>query len=344
MEINHQELGIEMASEHIRRISARICEFVVGVYFVVGALPKAWDINRFSVQMSAYHVIPEKAWLPWFALTTLFLEMSLGVALLLGLRLRGVTIVALQLMLAFFTVLIIYAWVFYGLKDCGCFPLLKMSPPVSIAKNVVLALLGLVVWKVLIRNSGADAGETETPAVTVGKFPSWRGAAVRFVIAFLAAAAAVGYAAPRVEHIAQTTPPTTDKGKGGEAGIDFGQFVFMTDMGSYDLGKGIYLVPVLSMTCEDCMGKVPLLNELMSQPGMPPMVALCYEDKAGDLDNFRGQTQPMFPLHALGNQPLLYFNLRGEDPFRLTLVRDGRAIAHWDERVPSTEEVTEALK
>jgi hypothetical protein len=300
------------------------------------------DINRFAVQMSAYHVITDKAYLPWFALATLFAEMALGVALLLGLRLRGVTVLALELMLALFTALIIYAWVFYGLEDCGCFPLLKMSPPVSIAKNVVLFALGLVAWRVLVRKSMAGEAGTDLCVESTGSACSWKGAAVRFVIAFFAAAAAVGYAAPRVEHIAVTPP--AHKGSGGEVGIDYAQFVFMTDMGSYDLGKGVYLVPILSMTCEDCMGKVSLLNDLMSQPGMPPMVALCYEDKPGDLDNFRGQSQPMFPLHALGDQPLLYFNLRGKDPFRLTLVRDGRALIHWDEKVPTVQEVADALK
>lgn len=327
----------------IKRIAARGCELVVGLFFVVGAVPKAADINRFSVQMSAYHVISDKALLPWFALATLFAEMALGVALLLGLRLRGVTVLCLELMLVFFTVLILYAWLVHGLEDCGCFPLVKMTPPVSIAKNVVLFLLGLVVWRVLLRKPVAEADETDIPDISAGGTPAWRGTLVRFVIAFAAASAAVGYAGPRVEHIAQTTTPATGSANAGEAGIDYGQFVFDTDMGSYNLGKGTYLVPILSMTCEHCMTNVPLLNDLMSQPGMPPMVALCYEDKEGDLINFQVQTQPMFPLHALGNQPLLYFNLRGEEPFRLSLVRDGHALAHWDGKVPPAEEVAGAL-
>ncbi len=331
-----------MLSLNAKRGAARVCELVIGLFFVVGAVPKAADINRFSVQMSAYHVITDKAYLPWFALATLFAEMSLGVALLLGLRLKGVTVLCLQLMLAVFTGLILYAWLVHGLEDCGCFPLIKMTPPVSIAKNVALFALGCVVWRVLVRKPKTDDLERELSGETTEKTASWRGPALRFVLAFAAAAAAVGYAALRVEHIATAAPAGTAKGE--KAGIDFSQFVFVTDMGSFDLGKGTYLVPILSMTCEECMGKVPLLNDLMSQPGLPPMVALCYEDKPGDLDDFRGKTQPMFPLHALGDQPLLYFNLRGEDPFRLTLVRDGHVLAHWDGKVPPAQEVTGALK
>jgi len=329
--------------------------------FVAGAVPKVLDINRFSVQMSAYHVINDKALLPWFALATISCEMSLGVALLLGLRLRGITVLALELMLAVFTTLILYAWLVHGLEDCGCFPLIKMTPPVSIAKNVALFLMGLVVWRFLARRpevvADSTAGSAESAALQSGESGhsviarpfrflmgsvSRRDAAARFVIAFAAAAGAVGYAAPRVEHIAQAVSPATGEG-GGEAGIDFGQFVFDTEMGAYDLGEGVHLVPILSMTCEECMGKVPELNKLMSQPDMPPMVALCYEDKEGDLINFQAQTQPLFPLHPLGNQPLLYFNLRGTDPFRLNLVRDGRAVAHWDGKVPAAQEVADAL-
>ena len=332
-----------MASERIKRNVARLCEIVAGAYFVIGAIPKAMDINRFSVQMSAYQVITDKALLPWFALATLFAEIALGVALLVGLRLRGVTVLALQAMLLVFTGLIVYAWAFHGLEDCGCFPLLKMSPPVSIAKNVVLFAMGLFVWHALIRSPRLEARQESDPLLR-GRFGGgWPGIAARFSVSLLAAVAAVAYAAPRVERIAQVSANPQEKG-GDTAGIDYAQFVFTTDMGSFDLGKGVHLVPILSMTCEDCMGKVPLLNDLMAQPGMPPMVALCYEDKAGDLDNFRGQTQPMFPLHALGDQPLLYFNLRGQDPFRITLVRDGRALAHWDGRVPAAQEVSDALE
>jgi hypothetical protein len=331
-----------MINANAKRIAARGCEFIVGLYFLIGAVPKALDINRFSVQMSAYHVITNKAYLPWFALATLFAEMSLGTALLLGLRLRGLTILCLQLMLAFFTVLILYAWLVHGLEDCGCFPLVKMTPPVSIAKNVVLFVFGCIAWQVLVRRSAASVVGTGIIGDTAGKNPTWHGAALRFVIAFVAAAAAVAYAAPRVEHI-KTTPPA-GTAKETKAGIDYSQFSFMTDMGSFDLGKGTYLVPILSMTCDECKSHVPQLNDLMSQPDMPPMVALCYEDDPGDLDKFRGETQPLFPLHALGNQPLLYFNLRGDGHFRLTLVRDGRTLANWDDKVPAADAVTAALK
>ncbi len=331
-----------MMNTTVKRFLARGCELVIGLFFVVGAVPKALDINRFSVQMSAYHVVTDKAYLPWFALFTLSAEMALGVAMLLGLRLRGLTVLCLELMLTVFTVLIVYAWLVHGLEDCGCFPLVKMTPPVSIAKNVLLFLLGCVSWQVLVRKPAASTVETAlTDEVTEKPF-SWRGAALRFVIAFAAAAGAVGYAAPRVEQIATAPPVATANGE--TAGIDYSQFVFMTDMGSFDLGKGTYLVPILSMTCDECKSHVPELNELMSQPDMLPMVALCYEDAPGDLDKFRAETQPLFPLHVLGNQPLLYFNLRGDGHFRMSLVRDGRALKHFDDKVPTAEEVTATLK
>jgi len=332
-----------MMSSKAKRVLARVCEFLIGLYFVVGALPKAYDINSFSVQMSAYHVITNKAYLPWFALANLFIEISLGVALLLGLRLRGLTVVCLQLLLVFFTSLILYAWLVYGLEDCGCFPLVKMTPPVSIAKNVVLFVMGCVVWRVLVRKSAVEAVAEDIADEAVAQPGSWRGAVVRFVVAFIAAAATVAYAAPHVEKIATTAPAETG-GKTQEPSIDYGQFVFDTDMGPFDLGKGTYLVPIMSMSCDDCKSRVPTLNDLMSQMNMPRMVALCYEEDAGDLDKFRGETQPYFPLHALGNQPLLYFNLRGDSHFRLTLVRDGRAVKHWNGEVPTPQQVLEALK
>lgn len=92
------------------------------------------------------------------------------------------------------------------------------------------------------------------------------------------------------------------------------------------------------------MAKVPEINELMFLPGMPPVIALCFEEESGEMERFRNDTQPMFPLYSLIGRPLVYFSLRGEDSFRISLVRGGKAVAVWDGKLPSPEELLSLLK
>ncbi|HOV60399.1 MAG TPA: hypothetical protein PK349_04970, partial [Candidatus Hydrogenedentes bacterium] len=99
--------------------TARALEILIGLYLVVGALPKGLNINHFAVQMSAYKVLPDPSWLPPAALATLLLEMFLGMSMLLGLRFRGLVLALYQGMLVFFSGLILYAWLVHGLEDCG---------------------------------------------------------------------------------------------------------------------------------------------------------------------------------------------------------------------------------
>jgi hypothetical protein len=100
----------------------------------------------------------------------------------------------------------------------------------------------------------------------------------------------------------------------------------------------------MSMTCEECMAKVPEINELMLLPGIPPVIALCYEEEPGEMERFRNDTQPLFPLHSLIGRPLVYYSLRGEDSFRLSLVRGGTAVGVWDGKLPSPEELMALLE
>ncbi len=100
---------------------------------------------------------------------------------------------------------------------------------------------------------------------------------------------------------------------------------------------------MLSMDCPHCMEEMPHLNELVFEPGLPPLVALCLEENEGDMLDFTLATNPQFPMHNLGNQVRLYFNLIGDDTFRLYYIEDGRAVAFWDGRVPETPEIREAL-
>jgi|GEM_PF-504682 len=321
---------------------ARFLEIAIGVYFIAGALPKIFDVDKFTIQMAAYKVIESPAWLEPAVLFTVFLEICLGMFLILRVRLKGFTIITLQGLIVVFTALIVYAWRVHGLEDCGCFPVFKMSPPVSIAKNVfILAASVFIFWRLVLREYGAETGlrlfltrllsqEILRQAFTIRKVAA-------FLFSIVLGLASSVYACKTMDKEALINRTADD------AGV-FRQFELFMNEGYFNLGEGLYLVPIMSASCPECKAKVPELNNLFGNPDLPQMVALCYEEAPGELDEFRALTTPIFPVHSLGDRSLLYFSLIEKEPFRLVLVEDGKALASWDGFVPDAEVILNALQ
>ncbi|HDP35432.1 MAG TPA: hypothetical protein ENN29_10020 [Candidatus Hydrogenedentes bacterium] len=323
-----------MAQYRKSYIIARSLEIVIGLYFIAGAIPKGLDIEKFAVQVAAYKVIQTPEMLLTTALFTLFVEIGLGVALVFGLRLRGLTVWVMQAMLLFFTALIVYAWLAHGLEDCGCFPVFKMSPEVSLVKNGMIVAAGIfILWELVWR---ADRGNIERAAVL--RRPrrpfAWGGAKIAVAVALASAATAYAYCG--IDW--QSFLPHED------SDVSYAQFEIYIPEGYFNLGSGLYLVPVMSASCSECMEKIPEINELWFMPDIPPIIGLCYEDKPGDLDVFKGYAQPMFPIHSLGDRIMLYYALIAEESFRLGLVYNGSLIAFWDGYVPPYEEIMEIVE
>lgn len=299
----------------------RLAELLVGAVFIAGAVLKAYDINTFAVQIFAYGVIENKALLPWAALGTLLIETFLGVALVLQLRRCYLVHAALQVLLIAFTLLILYGWVFFDIEDCGCFGPLEMSPGISIAKNIALMLLAGLGWYAAWRHP---------------RMESVSALYLKLVFSVISSAALVAYAYSALDRAASASS--------GGPGAIFSQFVVETEEGVYDLGTGEYIVVILSLTCDECIHEVPVLNQLLIHPDLPPAVALCLEEEEGGLERFKAEVNPEFPLHSLGNRPLLYFSLIGQDTFRMYYVRDGAPVHFWDAHPPEITELLEYVR
>ncbi|MBN2308623.1 MAG: hypothetical protein JXR94_06605, partial [Candidatus Hydrogenedentes bacterium] len=69
-------------------------ERILGLLFVVAAALKALDLADFAVQIAYYHVFEEPLLWKISAVGAIFAETALGMALLVGLRLRGLTLAA----------------------------------------------------------------------------------------------------------------------------------------------------------------------------------------------------------------------------------------------------------
>ena len=90
------------AAGKIRLIAGWI-EVLLGLTFILSATLKALDIDKFAVQVWYYGVIREPILIRFAALATVLVETSIGIALLVGWRLRGWTLSAVFAMLAGFT-------------------------------------------------------------------------------------------------------------------------------------------------------------------------------------------------------------------------------------------------
>ncbi len=97
----------------------RICQIAIGGVFIYAALPKIGDLESFAGQIHNYRLLP----LPvenLFAMTLPWIELVIGLALVLGIRSRSGAVLATGLM-AVFMVAIAQA-VARGLDiECGCF-------------------------------------------------------------------------------------------------------------------------------------------------------------------------------------------------------------------------------
>jgi hypothetical protein len=129
-------------------------------------------------------------------------------------------------------------------------------------------------------------------------------------------------------------------GEAGEAAAksEFGKFSFDWEGKRCDLSKGLYLIAMLSDTCEHCAQVVGTLNALNERPGMPAVVGLILGE-GETLNQFRRNFAPRFPTRLI---PVLdFFNLIGDAPPRFHLVRDGRAVKFWDTDPPAANVLQE---
>ena len=125
-----------------------------------------------------------------------------------------------------------------------------------------------------------------------------------------------------------------------DASRPFQKFQFSAGGERFNLGEGEYLVAFLSPTCEHCQSWVEELNEFAGLEGAPTLVSLLFgaEDER---EEFQAITNPVFPTPLV--EPLDFFEFV-EIPPRLIYLRDGRQVRHWDDELPSPEELLEAVR
>ena len=118
-----------------------------GIWLVAGAAKLA-DLEHFRTQVAAYDVLPHALVAP-FAFALPFVEVGIGLYLLVGLWIRPVAIVACVLM-AVFIAAQAQAWYRGLVLDCGCFGAISQQKVglATILRDAALGLpsLAMAIW------------------------------------------------------------------------------------------------------------------------------------------------------------------------------------------------------
>ncbi len=292
-------------------------EKLLGALFVASAILKAVDLEAFGVQISYYHIVKLPALVWTVAIGALAAETLLGVAMLVGLRLRGWTFAIVAAMLLGFTAVITYSWFYYDLEDCGCFgAYLPMGPAASIGKNVAFLVLTAFAWWAL---HGKTTPEWARPN------PSRRMHIAKTVTGIVCAALVVTAGIFRVE---PTPPPPAD--------CRFG-YQFEANGQSWDLSQGRYLIAIFSADCDHCKAAAEVVNEFAYIPDLPPVVALMMGGKE-EIEDFRAETDAEFPLHPI-ESGIEWAAFLIDAPPRYFLIEDCQEIQSWNTDPPTLDEL-----
>lgn len=252
----------------------------------------------------------------------------MGMSLIVSKRFRMISLKASLGILVFFTGIIIYGWLFKGLKDCGCFgSFIKMSPFTSIIKNLILIAMTIVAMIGAKRNA--------IPEPVAMTYPS------RFKTAFIAFCPLLLIGSLGWNYIGKPakplSPEITVQASASADDRPFSEFKVQDDsQNMLDLGKDRYLVAFLSDSCNHCQETVSELNEFPKKIDGVPVIGLILGEE-DTLRQFREQFLPKFPTALM--EPLKFFEFIGDAPPRFYLVQDGKPIKHWDDQLPKIDEL-----
>lgn len=121
-----------------------------GLLFIYSGYFKILDLDNFAKIIMMYDIIPE-IFVPYCAIIIAFLEMVLGILLLIGFRIRAASFVTI-LLTFLFTVLIGINVVRGKNFDCGCFELSyfgikeEIGIPLMLRDLVIIALMAVVFY------------------------------------------------------------------------------------------------------------------------------------------------------------------------------------------------------
>jgi len=128
-----------------KQILAKTGLTIIGLILLLSGFVKAFDVTGFAEQIGQYGFQN----INFVAPLIVVIELILGICLLLRIRIKVISLLSL-LMIFLFTLLYGYALFSHKMYECGCFgkiEFLKLPPAITIAKNIILMIWLLLIYK-----------------------------------------------------------------------------------------------------------------------------------------------------------------------------------------------------
>jgi len=285
---------------HLKKIleskySVLIIQIILGGLFILSAYSKIIMPGVVEIILVDHGIFKDRITAGYFVRILIGGELSLGLLLLQKNYLKKVIIPLTILLLAAFTIYLLYTGIILGDKDnCGCFgEMVKMSPIESILKNILMIILSATLF-ILNKKEG---NKIILPLILLL-------ISFSFVFAF----------AP-VKNVKD---------------FKFSKYTSFEEKGRVDLSSGEKIVAVFNLECDHCQEVSRELSSLIKKNSRIPEVYILFFKEGNTTPlMFQQITGSNFPYHIISVHE--FFDLIGSSPPRLYWIKDGAIKKIWDE-------------
>ena len=132
-----------LSSSGVLRLTIRL---LLGAFFIGTAVLKLLSIDNFEVYIYSFGLF-SYTWTTFFSRLLIFIELFIGISLILKICFKQIWWL-IMLMMAGFTLFLVYAAIFRNDSNCHCFgDLIELNPTQSIIKNIITIALLLLIRK-----------------------------------------------------------------------------------------------------------------------------------------------------------------------------------------------------
>jgi hypothetical protein len=156
---------MQLSSNRVLYITARILEILVGLVILAAALMKALDPLSFQEQIALYGIFPDLSNLA--AWTLIIVEVTLACGLFVNLYPRILPALGIVLMLFFIGITLYGMSIGLG-ENCGCFGNLVHRGPEQVIVEDALMIIALLFSAIVLRSREQSAGAGRIAATLAG--------------------------------------------------------------------------------------------------------------------------------------------------------------------------------
>lgn len=302
---------MQLASNRVLFVTARVLEIIVAAIFLAAVILKALDPLSFAEQIAEYGIFPDLA--PVAAWTLIIFESLLAAALIVNFLPRIVPLLTIVLLLFFIGITAYGMSIGLG-ENCGCFGNLVHRGPEQVIIEDTLMIIALVFSLVVLWHHKNERRAVRMVTVL------GTGAAVALLTAF-------SPQVPADDFITQLRP-----------GASFSTWP-VDGLYGKDLSEGTHLVFLFTVEAEDIGLQVERMNTLAQTAGDVSTVGLII-DGTEHLTTLMFEYAAAFPIGAV--EPRFARPLYRTLP-RVFMLEDGTVTHTWSE-LPRKSDVVEAIK